>query len=111
MIYAVIVGAVLFVIGIALKTFANQEGLQIILFFITAFIIGLVAVGIKRGFILSFALSFVFALVNALVTSPGIFNDPNVIAAVVMLFLINSIIGGAIGAAGGFIGGRVFKKN
>jgi len=110
MIYAVIVGAVLFPAGIALRLFANQEGLQLILFFITAFVIGVVVTGIKRGFLLSFVLTFIYAMVNTWVFLPGVFNDPNVVAAFIMFSLINSVIGGALGAGGGFVGGRVFKK-
>jgi len=110
-IYAAIVGAVLFALGIALRLFANQEGLQLILFFVTSFFVGIVVVGIKRGFLLSFVLAFIFALVNNLILSPGVFNDPNVAAAVIIfLGLLPSLIGGALGAVGGVVGRRIFKK-
>lgn len=69
-VYAVIVGVVLSAIGIALRVFANQEGLQLILFFITAFFVGIVATGVKRGFLLSVVLSILYGIANIAVVSP-----------------------------------------
>jgi len=112
MIYAVVVGVILFALGIALRVFANQEGLQIILFFITAFIIGFIAAGVKRGFLLGFVLSFIFAIVNTAILMPEAFGattDINVAMAFIVLNIINSLIGGALSAVGGFIGKRIFK--
>lgn len=103
----------LFVLGIALQVFGNQEGLRIILFFLTPLIVGIVATGVKRGFLLGFGLSFIFAIIGTLALSPDQVNamrDINVALAFIILALITSVIDGALGAVGGFIGGRVFKK-
>jgi len=111
-IYAVIVGVVLFAVGVSLRLFANQEGLQVILFFITAFVIGVVATGVKRGFLLSFVLSLIYGIVNTAIFMPEAFtavSDINVALAFVVLLLINAAIAGAIGAVGGFLGKRIFK--
>ena len=59
-IYAVISGAALFAVAIALRLNASQEGLQIILSFIAPLIVGIVAIGIKRGFILGFVLDLIY---------------------------------------------------
>jgi len=113
LISAVIIGVVLFSIGVALQVFAGQEGLRIILSFIIPFIVGVVAVGIKRGFVLGFVLSFVFAIVGLFIVSPEsvrAMQDLNVAAAVLIMFLLFSVIAGVLGAVGGLIGGRVFRK-
>lgn len=111
-IYAVVVGIILFALGIALRIFANAEGPSLILFYATFFIVGFVATGVKRGFILSFALAIIFASVTIAVFMPETFTsaqDINVMFAVIVFILIAAVIGGILGAVGGFLGKRIFK--
>jgi len=111
-VYAAIVGAVLFALGMALQMFANQGELRIILFFVTLFIVGVVATGVKRSFLLRFVLSLALTLVNIAVLAPETFralSNASVAAAFILLALINSAIGEALSAAGGFLSKRLFK--
>lgn len=108
-IYAVIVGIVLFVLATALMVYANQEGFQIILFFLTFFAVGFIATGVKRGFMLSFVLAFIFSVLRSAILFPQNFSDINVVAAIIILSLITSAICGVLGAVGGLIGKRILK--
>jgi len=72
-----------------------------------------VATGIKMGFLLSFVLSLILQFVSYAIISPETFrafSNPNVAAALFVMTLVNSAIVGALGAAGGLIGNRIFKK-
>ena len=112
-IYAVIVGAVLFAAVIALHVFTNKKELNPIFLLIPSFIVGIVAVGFKRGFLMSFALTLIFAIVGVSILQPEMLrgiNDPNVVATFAIFFLIYSAIGGILGAVGGFAGRKIFKK-
>jgi len=62
-VYAVIVSALIF----GCSGFAGQEGSKIILFFMSLFVTGSIATGVKHGFLLRFVLSFVFSLANGMV--------------------------------------------
>jgi len=89
--------------------------LQLILFFITPFIIGVVATGVKRGFLLAFVLSIFYGIANIAIVSPenfrAVFADINVALTVILLLIIlPSLIGGALSAVGGLLGKRMFKK-
>lgn len=111
-VYAIIVAFILFGVSMGLRL-GGQEGPQIILFFLTFLILGIVAVGIKIGLLLSFVLSFGFQLITNVIISPeifGAFSNPNIGAAILLMTLLNSVILGALGAAGGFIGKIIFKK-
>ena len=111
----VIAGIVVFAFGTVLELFANQDGLQIILFFV-AFIVGIVVTGVGRGLLLGFVFSILFAAVNTAVFSPETFKaatgDVSVALAIVMLvFLFPALIGGELNAIGarGFLGKRMSK--
>jgi len=112
-IYAIIVGVILFAVGIALRT-ANQEGLQIILSFIIPLVVGAVATGVKRGFLLGSTLFLLFSIASIAFFSPenlqAAASDASVAMAVILFsFVVPALIGGALGAIGGFIGKRLFK--
>ncbi len=109
---AIIISVILFTLGIALRMFAKQEGLQIILYSIMVFIIGFVGTTVKRGFLLSFVLGFIFTFVNTMIFSPDFLKalgNSSVAMAFVLLTLINSAIGGVLGAIGGLFGKRILK--
>lgn len=106
MFYAVVVGAALFALGFALNVLTHQEGLQLIIYLTTSFIIGFVAVGIKRGFILTLILVLIYANSGRWVISSEIFNDLNVVAAVFLTSLMDALLGAALEALGGFLGRR-----
>jgi len=111
-VYAIIIGVVLFVAGTSLGIFTNQEGLQLLLFFLTSFVIGFVATGVKRGFLLAFAISFLYLIISIAIRSQGTLDamsNTNVLFAVILLTLINSAISGVLGALGGFLGKRILK--
>jgi hypothetical protein len=107
-VYAVIVGVALSAVSMALRSF-GLEGPQMILFFVTFFLVGLVATGVKRGFLLSFVLSLVVSFIMNIAPSPQILSDMNIVMAVFMFSLIGAAICGALGAVGGLIGKKVFK--
>lgn len=107
---AVIIGATLFTIGFALSIIAHQEALQLILYVITSFIIGLVVVGAKRGFSVTFVLVLIYANIATWVTSPEILNDYNAVASIFLATLVDALVGAVLGAIGGYLGKRVFTK-
>ena len=107
-VYAVIVGVALSAVVGALSSM-GMEGPQTILFFATFFLVGLVATGAKKGFLLSFVLSLVVSFVMNVGGAFQILSDINIVMAVLMFSAVSAAIYGALGAVGGLIGKRVFK--
>jgi mannose/fructose/N-acetylgalactosamine-specific phosphotransferase system component IIC len=109
---AILVGIVLYAIVIVLASIQRDLTLpQLILMLITPFVIGFLAGGVKNGLILGFTVPFVMLIVEVAVLQPGVFSDPNVaLAAVLMTALPFGLISAGLGAAGGFAGRRAFKK-
>ncbi|MBI2919389.1 MAG: hypothetical protein HYY01_15560 [Chloroflexi bacterium] len=110
--YATAAGVALLAIGMALRGLADQEGLQIVLLLPTFLIVGFVAAGAKRGFLLGFVLALLFALVNNLLVFPGnvSFDNASVAIAVLLLsFLFPALIAGGLASLDGLVGKRVFK--
>lgn len=111
---AAIVGAVLLAFGWLFRVIGNQEGVQILLFFPTFVLVGVVAAGVKRAMGISVTLASVAALVSNL-TGPdapqGALKDPNQLAALVIFFvLIPALVAGGLGAIGGLIGRVAFRR-
>lgn len=112
-IYSIVIGAALYIAIIAMHVLTSTPELNPILFIIPAFIIGIIVSGVKRGFLLSFVLTFIFVLLGSFILSSETLraaSNPNVAAAFVIIFVIYAAIAGALGAVGGFIGSKVFKK-
>lgn len=109
MIYAIVVGIILFGIVMALRLLANQEGLSLILFYITFFIVGLVATGIKRGSILGFSLGLVLAIIQTAISQPEFFNNADFAMAQLLFSIVGALIASALGAIGGLIGKKTLK--
>ncbi len=107
-IYAVIVGVALSAVVMALRSL-GMEGPQTILFYATFFLVGLVATGVKRGFLLGFVLSLAVTFVMSVAEAPQVLSDMNVVMAILKFSLFAAVICGALGAVGGLIGKRVFK--
>ena len=111
--YALIVGSLLFACGTALRVLAHQEGLQILLYYITLFVVGVIAATVRRGFLLGFALSFALAFVSLAVFSPEAVMDlshASIALAFLTITVINSAIGGALSAVGGLVGKKIVKS-
>jgi len=109
---AAIVGGALLLLGMALRGLADQEGLQIILLIPTFLVVGLLATGAKRGFLLAFVMTVVFAVVNNLLFTIENLKPDNVSMAIAMLLLnvlFPALIAGVLAALGGLVGKRVFK--
>ena len=107
-VYAVIVGVALSAVAMALRSM-SMEGPSTILFFATFFLVGLVATGAKRGFLLSFVLSLVVSFVMNVGGALQILSDFNIVMAVLMFSAVSAAVCGALGAVGGLIGKRFFK--
>jgi len=108
-VYAVIVGVALSAVVMALRSM-GMEGPQTILFFATFFLVGLVATGAKRGFLLSFVLSLAASFAMNVDGALQVFSDINIVMAILMFSAVSAAICGALGAVGGLIGKRVFNK-
>ena len=106
---ASIIGVMLLIAGTSIRIFTNQQGIQLILGFITFLIMGVIVTDVKRGLILCFFLSLVFGFISNAIIQPQIMSDPNVLVALLVLLLTDSIIAAGLGAVGGFIGNRFFK--
>jgi uncharacterized membrane protein len=84
---------------------------QLILMLATPFVIGFLAGGVKKGLVFGFIVPFVMLVVEAVVLQPGTFTDPNVaMAAVIMMALPFGLLSTGLDAAGGYAGGKAFKK-
>jgi len=115
LLYAAILGTILFTLGTTLGLYTNLEGLRLTMLYITPLVTGIVAANIKRGFILGFALSLIFLSISAsLGLWPGVplalTRNPSTVIAVTTLISINIAISGALGALGGFLGRQAVRK-
>jgi len=88
----------------------DLTGQQLILMLAAPFVVGIISGGVKNGLILGFLVSFIMLILESLVIMPGAFSNPNVAMTVVVMTLPIAGISLALGAAGGFLGKRVFKK-
>ena len=111
-IFAVVVGVIMYSLLIVLASIQKDlTGAQLILMLATPFVIGFVAVGVKKGLMLGFLVSFVMLIVEIVVIQPGAFANPNVAAAIILMMAMPwALISTGLGALGGFLGKRVFKK-
>jgi len=110
-ILAIVVGIVIYVPVIILASIQRDlTGQQLILMLVAPLMTGFLSGGIKNGLILGFLVSFVMLIVESIVIMPGAFTNPNVAIAVILMVLPFAGISLAIGAAGGLLGKRIFKK-
>ncbi len=94
MVLALIVGVALFLVGVATNVVPVLEGTQTYFFFAAAFIIGLIAGGVKRGFLLGFFLSLAYGVVSFLIVTV-------LITDILLAGIFSGIVGGILGAIGG----------
>ncbi len=108
---AIFAGAILYVIVIALRYVQNDlTGPQLLLMLAAPAATGLLARGVKKGLTPSFAISLVMLTLEAVITLPGAFANPNVAVAIILMLLPFALISAALGAVGGLLGRRIFKK-
>jgi hypothetical protein len=89
----------------------DLAGAQLILMLATPFVVGFLSEGAKRGLLLGFLISFVMLIVEEVVLQPAAFADPNVVMAIILMMALPfALISAGLGVAGGFVGGKVFKK-
>lgn len=93
MVLALIVGVALFLVG-ATNVVPVLEGTQPYFFFAAAFIIGLIAGGVKRGFLLGFFLSLAYGVVSFLIASA-------LVTEILLAGIFSGVVGGILGAIGG----------
>ncbi len=110
-VYAIVIGAILFTLGIVLKKVADQEGPQILLFFLTFLVMGVVAGGVKRSFLLGLVMGVIFTLINGVVNITLSFQNASVaVASIIIGVIIPSLIGSGLSALGGLVGRKLFKQ-
>jgi len=111
-ILALVAGIAIYVLVIILAYIQRDlTGSQLILMLVAPFVTGFLSGGIKKGLTLGFLVSFVMLVVEAIIIMPGAFTDPNVVMAVLLMMALPwAGISVALGAAGGFLGKRIFKK-
>ena len=109
---AVVVGIAMYVLLIVLASIQRDLTLaQLVLMLATPFVIGFLSGGVKKGLMLGFLISFVMLIVEVVVLQSGRFADLNVVVAtVLMMALPFGLISAGLGAAGGFVGKKMFKK-
>jgi hypothetical protein len=114
LICAIVAGVILYAVGIALRFFSGEGGLQFVLSFATPFIVGVIVTGVRRGFLAGFILSVPYAVVSNSVLSPetygAIGEDVSVAFALIALVLAYAVIAGALGALGGLLGKKIFEE-
>lgn len=109
---ALFAGAIIYILVIALRSAQGDlTGPQLLLMLVAPLAIGLLAGGAKKGLVLGFVVSLVMLVLEAVIIfSPGVFADPNVVAALIFMLLPFALISAALGAVGGLLGRRIFKK-
>jgi len=109
---ALVAGIAIYVLVIILASIQRDlTGSQLILMLVAPFVTGFLSGGVKKGLTLGFLISFVMLIVEAIIIMPGAFTDPNVVMAVLLMMVLPFAgISVALGAAGGFLGKRIFKK-
>ena len=109
---ALIGGIAVYVLVIILAYIQRDlSGPQLLLMLVAPFVTGFLATGVKKGLILGFLISFVMLIVEALILMPGAFSDPNVVMAILLMSALPfALISIPLGATGGLLGRRVFKK-
>jgi hypothetical protein len=111
-IYAVVVGVVLYIMLVYLAYVQGElTGPQLLLMLITPIVMGVLSGGVKKGTITSFVVSFLALLVEVVIMQSGTFSDINVVMAVIIMMLLPwALISAGLGALGGLVGRRIFKK-
>ena len=109
---AIVVGIVMYALVIVLASIQRDLTItQLALMLATPIVIGLLSGAVKKGLMLGFLISFVMLIVEGVVLQPGAFSNPNVaMTIIVMMALPLALISAGLGAAGGFLGKKVFKK-
>ena len=104
--YSVVVGSLLLVLGTVIQLFVNIELLQAILFLPIFFVVGVVTANPRQGFLVSFLLSIVYYFISIL-----LFWDLAELSILALILFIgmNSMFSGLFGSVGGFFG-EVLKK-
>jgi len=112
-IYSVVIGVAIYAVVIYLAFIQRDlTGQQLILMLAAPLAIGVVSGGVKKGLSFGFLIPFIMLILESAVLQPGAFANPNVVlAVVVMMVLPLAAISAGLGAAGGLIGKRVFKKS
>ena len=111
-IYAVVVGVVLYIMLVYLAYVQGElTGPQLLLMLIAPIVMGVLSGGVKKGTITSFVVSFLALLVEVVIMQSGTFSDINVVMAVIIMMLLPwALISAGLGALGGLVGRRIFKK-
>ncbi len=109
---AVVAGIIMYVLIIALASVQRDlTGPQLVLMLATPFVIGFLSGGVKRGLMFGFLIPFIMLIAEGVILQPGAFADPNVAMAVILMMALPfALISAGLGAAGGFLGRRLFKK-
>jgi len=112
MIYALVVGVVLYVLLVYLAYVERDlTGSQLVLMLATPLVMGVLSGGVRKGAFVGFVVSFVMLLVEVIVLQSGAFSDVNVVAAVIIMMVLPwALISAGLGAVGGLVGRRIFKK-
>jgi len=111
-VFASIVGILMYALVIVLASIQGDlTGPQLVLMLATPFVIGFLSGGVKRGLLLGFLIPFIMLIAEGVTLQPGAFADPNVAMAVILMMALPfALISAGLGAAGGFLGRRLFKK-
>jgi hypothetical protein len=111
-IYALVVGTVLYALLIYLAYVQRDlTGSQLVLMLAAPVVMGALSGGVKKGVIVGFVVSFIMLLVEVIVLQSGAFTDVNVVAAVIIMMALPwALISAGLGAVGGLVGRRIFKK-
>ena len=112
MIYALVVGVVLYVLLVYLAYVERDlTGSQLVLMLATPLVMGVLSGGVRKGAFVGFVVSFVMLLVEVIVLQSGAVTDVNVVAAVIIMMVLPwALISAGLGAVGGLVGRRIFKK-
>ncbi len=111
--YALVVGIVMYALLIYLAYIQRDlTGPQLVLMLATPFVMGVLSGGVKKGLIIGFIVSFVVVLFEVIMLQWNALADYNVVMAIVLMMVLPfALISAGLGAVGGLLGRRIFKKS
>lgn len=112
-VYAIVVGIVMYMLLLYLAYLQRDlTGSQLVLILATPLVMGILSAGVKKGLMVGFAVSFVMVLIEVMILQWGAFADVNVVMAVVIMMVVPlALLSAGLGALGGLLGRRIFKKS
>jgi hypothetical protein len=111
-IYSLVAGLIIYFVVIYLAYIQRDlTGQQLVLMIVAPIVIGILSGGIKKGIIIAAVVSLVMMTLEVVVLMSGAISDLNVLLTIMIMMALPWVaISAGLGAVGGLISRRLFKK-